>query len=252
MRGRSPRDKSKSVRRYRRNQDPDNDIQQKTSVPRRWSKLAIAMRDRQRRDGRRCRRTFVLDATARNHRDGAQPDSSGIEPCHRERQCASPARLRPQSRAPPEPQPRLSRRRPNRACCRSSPISSPPSPSCPTRKSAVPAAPRSAISCFPSRASPARASRRARRAGRSSAASTSTASASSRTAPAPAAPPISARIISCRSIRSRPTRSKSSAGPRRCATARPRSAASSAPPTTAFRMRCPPARQRRSRLMDCL
>ena len=74
----------------------------------------------------------------------------------------------------------------------------------PERRAAAHArAARSAIFCSPSPASPARASRRAQRPGRSSAASTSIASASWRTASAPAACPISARIISCRSIRSR-------------------------------------------------
>ena len=124
---------------------------------------------------------------------------------------AAPGRNRER---PPEPQPApVARPRPSRACCRSSPISSRPSPSCRTRNSAAPAARRSAISCFPSPASPAPASRRAPRAGRSSAASTSTASASSRTASAAAASPISARIISCRSIRWPPTRSRSIRGP---------------------------------------
>ena len=66
-----------------------------------------------------------------------------------------------------------------------------------------------------------------------------------------AAPPTSARITSSRSIRSRPTRSRSCAGRRRCATARPRSAASSAPPTTGFRTRCRPAVPSRSRVMVC-
>ena len=108
-----------------------------------------------------------------------------------------------------------------------------------------------AISCSQSPALPAPASRPAPPAGRSSGASTSTASASSRTAPTAAAPPISARIISCRSIHWRPTRSKSSADRRRCATARPRSAASSARPTIASRMPCPPARRRRSRATGC-
>ena len=119
------------------------------------------------------------------------------------------------------------------------------------RKSAAPVPRHSAISCFPSPASPAPALRRAHRAGLSFAVSTSTASGSSRTALAAAAPPTSARTISYPSTPSRPTRSKSCADLRRCATARHRSAASSARPTTGFRMRCPPAPLRRSGATDC-
>ena len=128
--------------------------------------------------------------------------------------------------------------RPSKACCPSSPTSSRPSRWCRTRKSAAQAAPRSAISCSRNPASPDRALRPALPAGRSSGGSTSTASALSRTGSAATAPPISARIISCRSIRCRPTRSRSSGDRRRCATAPPRSAAWSAPPTIAFPMPC--------------
>ena len=53
-----------------------------------------------------------------------------------------------------------------------------------------------------------------------------------------------------RSTGDQPGRSRSAAR-RRCATDRHRSAASSAPPTIAFRMPCPPARRRRSRPTGC-
>ena len=56
-----------------------------------------------------------------------------------------------------------------------------------------------------------------------------------------------AKIISCRSIRSRPIRSRLSGAQRRCATDRSQSAAWSAPATTAFPKRCLAARCRRSR-----
>jgi iron complex outermembrane receptor protein len=48
------------------------------------------------------------------------------------------------------------------------------------------------------------------------------------------------------------TRSRWCAAPPHCATARPRSAASSAPPTTGFPMQCRPARRRRSKVTGCL
>src|SRR5262245_16345183 len=66
----------------------------------------------------------------------------------------------------------------------------------------------------------------------------------------PAGRPISAKTISCRSIRSPRTRLRSFAAPRRSVMARPRSAASSVRPTTAFLTLCPRARPGHSRPMD--
>ena len=211
---------------------------------------AAALRHRQRRDGEGCRPP-PSTASSRNHGDGAQPDRKAPDGS-----VATPVARRPtlpaatanarHSRNRRRLLPRLSR-----ACFPSSPTSSQPSPWCRTRKSAARAPPSSAISCSPNPALPAPPSRRALRAGRSSGVSTSTASASSKTAPALAAPPISAKTISCRSTRWRPIRSRLCAVPRHCATDRPRSAASSARPTTASRMPCPHARPHRSRVLDC-
>ena len=116
-------------------------LKKKTSTPTRRSKLAIAVRDRQPCDGTGCRGTRRLDATARNHRDGAEPDRRDTAPCRRERQCASPAQ-RPAAIANGRRQPQAAppQQRRNRACCPSSPTSSRPSRWCPTTKSAAPAA----------------------------------------------------------------------------------------------------------------
>src|SRR3954454_8360088 len=59
---------------HRRDQDRDNDIKEETSVPFRWSKRAIAMRDGRRRTGAERGSARRIDATPRNHRDGAKPD----------------------------------------------------------------------------------------------------------------------------------------------------------------------------------
>src|SRR3954453_17175121 len=59
---------------HRRDQDRDNDIKEETSVPFRWSKRAIAMRDGRRRTGTGRGSARRIDATTPNHRDGANPD----------------------------------------------------------------------------------------------------------------------------------------------------------------------------------
>ena len=80
-------------------------LKKKTSTPTRRSKLAIAVRDRQPCDGTRCRGSRRLDATARNHRDGAEPDPSDTTPLPSRAPTrvarAAPGRNRER---PPEPQ----------------------------------------------------------------------------------------------------------------------------------------------------
>ena len=132
------------------------------------------------------------------------------EPCRRARPRASPAR-RPAAiaSAPPEPQAGARRRRAatGRAARRHRPVrhrhrgaerGNPPLRRRDARRSPVLQARHHRLQLCAGRLEPADHPR----------ASTSTASASSRTASAAAAPPISARIISCRSIRSPPTRSR--------------------------------------------
>jgi hypothetical protein len=55
-------------------QDRDNDFLKKTSIPPRWSELAAAMRDEQRRDGRGRGFTILRHATPGDHRDLTEPD----------------------------------------------------------------------------------------------------------------------------------------------------------------------------------